>query len=130
MAAKVPLRVEFPGLTDKAYQWFLKLFKPTWTKVSSFSNSWVNYGGGYVNAQYCKNSFGLVTLKGLIKDGTINAVAFQLPLGFRPPEILDFAVASSGSYGVLTIDVNGEVYPKSPGTNTFFWLTGAAFYTE
>ncbi len=52
----------------------------------TLQNGWVNYGNGYGNLSYWKNSEGLVTIEGMISGGTItpNTVITQLPVGYRP----------------------------------------------
>ena len=98
-----------------------------WIEVTSFSNSWVNYGGGFPNAAYCKSASGIVSLKGLIKSGTVTSAAFTLPVGFRPLEQNNFIVDSNGALGILVVSSNGEVNPNS-GNNGYFWLSGITFY--
>lgn len=49
----------------------------------TMTNSWVNYGGNYTTLAYRKIN-GVVHLRGLIKDGTINAAICTLPAGYRP----------------------------------------------
>jgi hypothetical protein len=101
---------------------------PAWTEVSSFSNSWVNYGSGLLNAAYCKNAFGFVRLRGWIKSGTIGLSAFSLPTGYRPSGQENFAVASNSAYGEIKIEADGDVIPNI-GNNTWFSLAGISFYT-
>lgn len=55
-----------------------------WIAVT-FTNGWVNYGGGWAVAAYRKIG-SQVYLKGLVKNGTVNAAIFQLPAGYRPLE--------------------------------------------
>jgi len=83
-----------------------------WTAVS-FSNSWVNYGSGFQEAEYRKVG-DMVQLRGNIKGGTLDAAGFTLPVGFRPPATVagpgngagTFLIACAleiGSDGVVTI---------------------------
>ena len=59
----------------------------------------VNHGSGYNDAEYYKDPFGIVHLRGLIKDGTttIDTVIATLPLKYRPEnrELID--TISNGS---------------------------------
>jgi len=98
----------------------------SWTAVSTFKNSWVNYGSGSANAQYCKDSHGFVHIIGRIKDGTITAAAFTLPTGYRPAETRAFVCSSVGAYGQINIDANGDVTPQV-GNNSSFHIV-ADFY--
>lgn len=48
-------------------------------------NSWTNYGSDHPPAGYMKDIFGVVHLRGLIKNGSsASAVMFTLPVGYRP----------------------------------------------
>lgn len=94
-----------------------------WIAVSGgigFSNGWVNYGGGQVEAAYRKFN-GVVYLRGLIKNGTLAAVAFTLPAGFRPAADARFAVDSGSGHGMLYIQPTGAVSPWS-GSNAGYAL--------
>jgi hypothetical protein len=47
-------------------------------------NSWVNFGSGYQEVGYMKDSMGFVHIRGMIKSGTLSANIFILPAGYRP----------------------------------------------
>lgn len=101
---------------------------PVWT-APTFQNSWVNYGGGEQVAGYRIGSDGIVRLRALIKNGTLNTAAFTLPAGYRPssPQAM-IAHCSNGAdqVGKLIIATDGSVKPVTGG-NTFFSLAGVAF---
>lgn len=98
-----------------------------WYDVSSFSNSWVNAGGNYNDAGYCKDPFGNVHLRGNIKDGTLGSAAFTLPSGYRPEAYLRIATVSSGpAISYLEIEADGDVIPTG-GSNTWLSLDGVYF---
>ena len=100
-----------------------------WIAVSSFLNSWANYGttpGGYSDASYFKDEFGIVHLRGLVKNGTVGSVAFNLPTGFRPEFIKVYSASSGGAYATLRVNPNGDVVPYT-GANTYFSLDGVKF---
>jgi len=100
----------------------------SWTALSSeFSNSWVNYGGGtYEDAGYMKTIDGFVHLRGWIKDGTIDAIAFTLPTGYRPSKYVTFACVSNGAFGWARVHSDGKVY-VIVGDNTWFSLNEISF---
>ena len=102
----------------------------TWTDVSSFSNSWVNYGGGYSNAGYKKIAGDCIKLRGLIKSGTVNSAAFTLPVGYRPPASTLFAVDSNSAYGRVYVSSAGVVIPYAPCNNTCPSQTSGQFHGE
>ena len=51
---------------------------------TTYQNSWVSYDPATYPAQYMKDSFGFVHLRGTVKSGTLNQAIFTLPVGFRP----------------------------------------------
>lgn len=91
-------------------------------------NSWVNYGGGFNDAAYYKDPFGVVHLRGVIKDGTdVSGTAlFTLPVGYRPPAQELFTVISSSALGRVDIATTGNVVITS-GSNTWLSLDGLTF---
>lgn len=89
-------------------------------------NSWVNYGAGFNNAGYYKDAFGIVHLRGFIKDGTAGAVMFILPSGYRPANSEVFATAANGLFAVLVIDNAGNV-THNAGSTVWFTLDGITF---
>jgi hypothetical protein len=75
-------------------------------------NGWVNYDDGttFRTAAYWKTPQGVVQMRGMIKNGTLNADAFVLPAGYRPSTNSAFCVCNSdaGSYGVVGCRVGGN----------------------
>ena len=91
----------------------------TWTEISSFTNSWVNYGSPYHNAAYSKNVHNVVRLRGVIKNGTDNQPAFTLPSGYRPASDLFFAVGTAlGASGRIIVGSDGTVDPHAADSGT------------
>jgi hypothetical protein len=66
-----------------------------WTPAT-YENSWTNYGGSYLGAEY-RRVGDMVQLRGLIASGTLNSTAFTLPTGFRPPAPMIFDAATKGT---------------------------------
>jgi hypothetical protein len=96
-------------------------------------NSWVNYGSSYQDAAFYKDPFGYVHIIGLIKNGTINTVAFTLPVGYRP---VYNVVAATRCYNGVTyfdahmdINTNGDVFLSAAG-NAWFSLNIPPFRIE
>lgn len=102
------------------------LVQDAWTAISSFANSWVNFGGDYNPAGYFKDIMGIVHLRGFIKDGTIGQTAFTLPAGYRPENFEVMPTASNGAFGEVFISTNGDVKPLV-GDNTWFSIDGVTF---
>jgi hypothetical protein len=94
---------------------------PAWTQVSSFSNSWVNYGAGRPSTSYRKIG-DLVELRVAVKSGTNGAAMFQLPVGFRPPYTFDFMGrdgTSAPAACLFNVNADGTVIPYSTGAAGF-----------
>lgn len=88
-------------------------------------NSWTNFGAPHQVAQYRKIG-DMVYCRGLIKLGTINAVAFNLPVGFRPPADLLFTSTDAGAVGEISVSSAGDVKPTNTN-NTYQSLNGIIF---
>jgi hypothetical protein len=105
-----------------------------WTAISSFLNSWVNQGSTFQVAGYLKDPFGFVHLRGVVKNGTANTPAFQLPAGFRPGaeelcQIADGTTAGTSAYGA--IDTGGFVTINyAAGQGSFLGLSEISFLAE
>ena len=89
---------------------------PAWTAVT-FENGWVNYGGTWEQAS-CRKLGDNVSLRGLIRSGTVGATMFTLPAGFRPPEDLLFAVDTASGHGRLDVLADGRVL-LTAGSNAY-----------
>lgn len=102
----------------------LTFFAPT------FQNSWVNFSTVNWGATgYAKDAQGIVHLRGLIKDGTINQPVFTLPAGYRPSFPLIFSVFNSAGSSVrLDIRPDGVVVVLG-GVNAWVSLSGLCFGT-
>ncbi|MFC1783955.1 hypothetical protein ACFL02_10320, partial [Planctomycetota bacterium] len=99
-----------------------------------FENSWVNLGSGFNPAGYFKDSMGVVHLRGVVKDGTINYAIFTLPSGYRPEYREVHATVtydSSDGNAMARVDVlsNGVVV-ASKGNNAYVTLDGITFRAE
>lgn len=95
----------------------------------SLLNSWVNYGAPFSDAKYFKDDFGIVHLKGMVKNGSSGGFAiFILPSGYRPVESEVFAIHTDTGHGVVTIDSSGNVLHVSGGTGLSS-LSGITFKT-
>lgn len=100
-----------------------------WT-APTLLNDWVNFGGGNAEAGYWKDPFGVVHLRGTIKDGSgLPTLVFTLPAGSRPSASHRFATVSNGLFGIATVDSSGGVSASS-GSTTYFSLDGITFKAE
>lgn len=96
-----------------------------------FTNSWVNSGGSNAPAAYWKDAFGVVTLEGTIKSGTVGSAAFTLPPGFRPDKDRFFPAYSNAVLGLVQVSSGGVVTPLVTGTasNASYSLDAIRFRT-
>lgn len=92
----------------------------------AFANSWVNSGGGAPTVAFYKDPYGVVRLKGWLKNGTIGTSAFTLPAGYRPTGQSEFAAVANGAFARLIIFDTGAV-TLSIGSNVWFSLDGISF---
>ncbi|MBF4693629.1 hypothetical protein [Fusibacter ferrireducens] len=74
-------------------------------------NGWVNYGLTYETAGYYKDDFGVVHLKGLIKNGitTPGTTLFTLPTGYRTNLNKDIVTISNSVEAIIRIYSSGNV---------------------
>lgn len=104
--------------------------------VPTMQNGWVayNYDAGNVDSYdqpgYRRSRDGTtVMLRGLIRNGTVNAAAFTMDEGFRPPYHLLLGTITSSTYGTGRVDIyaDGRVEPRAPSSNSWLALDGLTF---
>ena len=108
------------------------LYSPPWVDATLL-NSWVAYGSGFASPGYYRDAAGIVHLKGFVRNGTVGAAVFVLPVGYRPAAILSFVVNAAGVPGYVNIDGTGSVAPfNNTGSNvvTYVSLDGISFRAE
>src|SRR5437899_4664546 len=76
-----------------------------------FENGWENFGEGVAHASFYLDPIGRVHMKGVVSSLAPKTSVFTLPVGYRPPEKLAFAVATGTGTAAQEVDVlsNGEV---------------------
>ncbi len=90
---------------------------PLWVDADfvTAGSGWIDYSPTFAHAAYTRTSAGVVSLKGLVKNGTAtwDTTMFTLPPGYRPDSRLIFYVGSynAGASGFGRVDVlpSGEV---------------------
>ncbi len=94
-------------------------------------NSWIAYdAANYSNPQYTKSPDGMVTLHGLIKNGTMSpyvTIIANLPAGYRPTQRIMFTGVAGGAYSRIDLAPDGNLYYVS-GTNGWYSLDEISFY--
>lgn len=96
--------------------------------AAAFTNSWVNFGGGFQPAQYWFDRDGVVHLAGSVKTGSAGTSVFTLPVGYRPAAQCAFAVNANGAFGLVYVNTNGTVVVNT-GSSTITSLDGISFAT-
>lgn len=107
---------------------FAKKQQENWI-APTLLNGWINFGSPQSTAAYYKDDFGIVHLKGVLKSGSIGFSLFNLPVGYRPSEYINFAVISNNAIGKVAITPTGDVN-SSVGSNANFPIDGIAFRSE
>jgi hypothetical protein len=109
----------------------------SWTNFSAVAgtpgndqlgNGWVLYSSTYATPGYTKSADGIVTVRGLIKDGSTsdNITIAKLPVGYRPSERLTFSVTTHsgmGYAGRVDVDTNGYLRYRNNGSGTNTWIS-------
>ena len=103
-------------------EWINAYTPTTWTN-GVLQNSWVTFPG-YQPAQYRKVG-DMVQVRGVIAYGTLNALAFVLPSGYRPILPMIIPALSGSLVAVLIINADGSVIPQVGKTNDWFTLAAA-----
>lgn len=111
-----PLGAELKQLNDRIYSLERRGTYPsavadsTWQVISSFTNSWVNFPtGGWPTAAYRIDSEGWLIMRGLLAGGTLNSVAFTLPVGYRPQITQIVRTNAADNAGWIQVATNGQV---------------------
>lgn len=93
-------------------------------------NSWVLLNAA-IPVQYRKDQFGKVTLKGIVKSGTIGSGTpiFTLPIGYRPPNDFYASTLSNSLFGQIYISTAGNVCALT-GSTANFGLYNIEFYVS
>lgn len=92
---------------------------------ATYENSWVSYGSPHYGAGY-RLAGKTVTLRGVVKNGTVGTSVFTLPSNMRPTKSLIMVVLSNSAIGRVTIVSDGTVV-VSNGNNAWVSLDGISF---
>jgi|GEM_PF-1856248 len=94
--------------------------------VPGMTNGWITYDATFNPPAYFRDKNGIVHLRGMIKNGTINTAAFNLPAGYRPAYRELFVSLTSTGIGRCDVDAAGNVIAYQGGT-AWFSLDGMSF---
>ena len=104
-----------------------------------YENGWTSYGAPYGPGRFRKLASGLVVMDGLISGGTVYAVAFTLPVGYRPTLgpggvyrdlIFQSAVGGTLGYESARLNSSGGLVPYTAAASGWLSLVGVTFYAE
>lgn len=99
-------------------------------RALTLTNGWVNFGGGWSNAEVMKDSAGMVHVHGMIKSGTIGSFPLTtLPQGYRPANTICFPTRSNNAFAIIEVYADGRVNPLT-GSNAHFGLDSIQFMAE
>ena len=106
-------------------------------QTPALQSGWAPYGNGYNPPAYFKDSMGIVHLRGMVTNGTLQSAIFTLPVGYRPAnrELLlvgcfmpNPATRDSG-FGRVDVASDGQVIAWE-GRKEWLSLDGITFRAE
>lgn len=97
---------------------------PIWAPLL-LTDGWTNYESGYAPASYTRTNTGVVLLRGLIKSGTSDNMAY-LPEDYRPDGFVMFENISASVAGRVDILSTGLIR-KTVGSASWFSFDGVSF---
>lgn len=95
-------------------------------KAPTLAGAWVNSGGLWEAAGYCKDANGLVRLRGMVTGGVSPGLIFSLPVGYRPAGDMRIATVANNAFAAIEVKANGDVNAVV-GSATGLSLAGVAF---
>jgi hypothetical protein len=114
-----PLGAELKQLNDRIYSLERRGTYPSWVAdaswnvISTFSNSWTNYDASWPTAAYRVDSEGWLIMRGLLRSGTLNSVAFTLPAAYRPQIMQVVRTNANDAAAWIQIGTDGQVLINS-----------------
>lgn len=98
------------------------------TAAPQLLNGWQDFGGTFAGAGYRRRSDGRVSLRGLVKGGSVGAAVFVLPEGFRPQADERFvSTGGGGSVALVFVRSSGAVEVGAGANNASVSLSGISF---
>jgi hypothetical protein len=126
--------VQAETLTADTISGFPDITQTSWFAVT-FENSFENFGSGWVECKYMKDSMGFIHVRGLAKraSAATNTTIFTLPAGYRPASGCMFACVGNGSHIRIDVGTDGtfKVQAASDANwNNFISFDGITFDTR
>lgn len=110
--------------------------QPQWIGIAPILiNGWEAWSFEISPVAYFKDASGIVHLRGAIKSGIVDSIAFKLPQGYRPQFRSSYAQVSVNATGTrilgeIRVLPNGDVHIMPGMGNAFLSLDGIAFRAE
>ena len=103
----------------------------TWN-TPTILNGMTNYGSSFSTLQYGKTSDGMVSVKGLLKGGTVadGTVVFTLPSGYRPSMRVLLPSAANGHHARIDVTPGGSVIIQAGGDAAWTSFDSVNFYAD
>lgn len=95
-------------------------FGADWISVVTFLNSWANFGGGFQTLQYRKIG-DIVYVRGTVAGGTVGANVCNLPVGYRPPALIETSSSANALMATFRVYASGDI-ETTAGSNARFDL--------
>lgn len=99
-----------------------------WSDLS-MGTDWIPFSTDYPNPQYTKSSDGVVTVRGLVKDGSAasGTVIGTLPPDYRPGSTRAFNVTGAGNYARINVYSNGNIVVRHLTSSSWVSLNDITF---
>jgi translation elongation factor EF-G len=122
--------VDHENKIDNLDSLYAKRISEPWITLY-LTNGWVSYSqtgdSNWAKPAFYKDNMGIVHVKGLISNGTINTTCAILPAGYRPKDqIIRTCVTGDNSVQRMDIDPAGNITAVS-GSSGFVSLDGLSF---
>lgn len=124
---------QFASASDRPQQ--ITIDQEDWI-TAALQDGWMAFSQGYSTAGFCKDSFGIVHLRGMIKKGASSTAAihyntgssllFMLPPGYRPQAAETFMTVSYEALARIEIHPSGQVVLMI-GNAAWLTLAGITF---
>lgn len=99
---------------------------------ADLKNGWETFDRNYTTAQFLKDDFGFVHIRGTIKNGvgTADTILFTLPVGYRPEKTELFTTISYSPLKITPIAITADGIVKiliTDANTTWLVLNGIYF---
>jgi hypothetical protein len=126
--------VQAGTLTADTISGFPDITQPSWNAVT-FENSFENFGSGWAECKFFKDSMGFIHVRGLAKraSAATNTTMFTLPAGYRPASGCMFACVGNGRFLRVDVGTDGAFKVQAADDanwNAFISLDGITFDTR